>query len=109
MTLLPAILFELKRLRDERAGRLPVAVHVAVEPSQEQVEQIRQTVRERLRVEPVIEVKVDPDLLGGLLLRVGDWVFDGTVRSKLNEMRNQIIARSSHEIQSGRDRFSSAV
>jgi hypothetical protein len=38
-------------------------------------------------------------------VRLGDWLYDASVRSRLNEIRHQIIARSSHEIQSERDRF----
>jgi F-type H+-transporting ATPase subunit delta len=106
--LLPVILFEAKELRNRRASRLPVDVSAAVPLTAEQIERIRQRVRESLSLEPVIDVKVDPELLGGIKLRVGDWVFDGTVRTYLNELRDQIIARSSHEIQSRRDRFSSA-
>lgn len=109
MTLVPAILFEMKQLYDQRQRRLPVVVHSAVPLHDDQLERIRQTVRESLKLEPVIESKIEPDLLGGILIRIGDWVFDGTVRTKLNELRNRIIARSSHEIQSGRDRFSSAI
>jgi F-type H+-transporting ATPase subunit delta len=51
---------------------------------------------------------VDKDLLGGLKVRIGDTVYDSTVRTRLNNLRNQLIERSSHEIQTGRDRFSSA-
>jgi F-type H+-transporting ATPase subunit delta len=107
-TLLPAILFELVHLRDERKKRLPVTVQAAVQLTDEQIETVARAVREGLKLEPVIEVKIDPELLGGILLRVGDWVFDGTVRTRLNDLRNQIIARSSYEIQSGRDRFSTS-
>lgn len=107
MALLPVILFEARQLRDSRANRVPVQVTAAVPLDDEQVSRIRDRVRQALQVEPLIEVKVEPELLGGLKIRVGDWVFDGTVRTKLEELRNQIIARSSHEIQSGRDRFSS--
>src|SRR5207253_2562808 len=47
------------------------------------------------------------DLLGGMTVRVGDWLYDASVRTQLETIRNQLITRSSHEIQSGRDRFSS--
>lgn len=106
--LIPAILFEMKRLRDQRARRLPVNVHSAVPLADDQVERIRQTVQRALDLEPVLEVKVDPELLGGLLIRVGDHVFDGTVRTKINDLRDELLARGSYEIQSGRNRFSVA-
>lgn len=34
----------------------------------------------------------DPSLLGGILLRIGDTIYDGTVRGKLEELREQLIA-----------------
>ena len=57
--------------------------------------------------EPVLHTRVDPDLLGGLVVRVGDWLYDASVRTRLADIRDQVIQRSSHEIQSGRDRFRS--
>ena len=60
------------------------------------------------QLEPVLVLHVDPALLGGLKVRIGDTVYDSTVRTRLNNLRNQLIERSSHEIQSRRDRFSSA-
>jgi F-type H+-transporting ATPase subunit delta len=103
--LLPAIVFEAKELRDRRARRLPVFVHAAVPLADDQLERIRQAVRKQLQLEPLIEVKVEPELLGGVLLRVGDWVFDGTVHTRLMDLRNQLIERSSYDIQSQRVRF----
>ena len=108
MPLLPAVLFEARELRDRRARRLPVHVTSAVPLAEDQLEGIKAAVRKRLQWEPLLEIKVDPELLGGVQLRIGDWLFDGSIRTQLNEMRKQIIQRSSHEIQSGRDRFSSA-
>lgn len=108
-TLFPAILFELNQLRDQRAGRVPVSIRAAAPPSDEQVDRIRTAIRDRLRIEPVIEVRVEPELLGGLMFRIGDWVFDATVRTKLMQLRNQLLVSSSHEIQSRRDSFCSAA
>ncbi|MCS6849560.1 MAG: ATP synthase F1 subunit delta [Gemmataceae bacterium] len=106
--LLPVMLYELKELRDRRARRIPVSVYAAVPLSDDQLERIRNRLREVLNLEPRLEVRVDPALLGGLMIRVGDQVFDGTVRTRLHQLRDQLIARSSHEIQSRRDRFCSA-
>ena len=57
------------------------------------------------QIEPLLEEKVEPELLGGLVVRIGDWVYDASVRTRLDEIRNQLIERSSHGIASGRDRF----
>ncbi len=98
----------LHELSDERAHRLRVHVYSARPLPQEFQDRISEAVRQRFNLEPVLELHEDPALLGGLKIRIGDKVFDATVRTRIDNLRNQLIARSSHEIQSRRDRFSSA-
>jgi F-type H+-transporting ATPase subunit delta len=87
-------------------GRIPVVVRtaVALDASGEQL--ILERLRGMLKAEPQLIREVDPDLIGGLVIRVGDTVYDGSVARKLEQLRLQMIDRSVHEIQSGRDRFS---
>jgi F0F1-type ATP synthase delta subunit len=54
---------------------------------------------------PVLVVREKPELIGGLVVHVGDKVYDTSVRTKLRAVRNKLLARGSHEIQGGRDRF----
>ncbi len=109
LDLLRAILTEARDLHDERQRRLRVLVYSAVPISDEQKGAIEARVRERFELEPILVPILDPKLLGGLKIRVGDRQFDATVRARLDLLRQQLIARSSHEIQSGRDRYSTAV
>ena len=109
LDLLRAILTEARDLHDERRRRLRVLVYSAVPMDEEQQAAIGARVRERFDLEPVLVSILDPNLLGGLKIRIGDRQFDATVRARLDLLRQQMIARSSHEIQSGRDRFSTAV
>jgi F-type H+-transporting ATPase subunit delta len=95
-------------LHDDRLRRLRVHLYSAVPLTEEVKSRILKSVRDFFKLEPVLVSHVDPALLGGLKVRIGDKIFDGTVRARINNLRNQLIARSSHEIQSGRDRFSSA-
>ena len=46
------------------------------------------------------------ELLHRVVVRVGDTVFDGSVSYQLEQARASMLDRSTHEIQSGRDRFS---
>lgn len=108
LNLLRPILAAAKELRDERAKRIRVQVRSAVPLADEQANRLRQQLHDALKLDPILQMKVDPELLGGVVLRVGDWLYDASVRAKLDSIRNQLIARSSHEIQSGRDRFSIA-
>jgi len=108
LNLLRPILSAAKELQDERAKRIRVQVRSAVPLADEQANRLRQQLRETLKLDPVLQMAVDPELLGGMVVRVGDWLYDASVRAKLDSIRTQLIARSSHEIQSGRDRFSIA-
>jgi F-type H+-transporting ATPase subunit delta len=95
-----------RELLDRRANRVRVEVRSAVPLPDDQRRRLEQEVREAFHVEPVLEERVEPDLLGGLTVRVGDWQYDGTLRTRLQTIRNQVLARSSYEIQRRRDRFS---
>jgi F-type H+-transporting ATPase subunit delta len=96
-----------KELHEKRTGKVRVSVRSAVPLPDDQQERLRQEIRAAFGREPVLEVRVEPDLLGGLVVQVGDWQYDASVRTRLETIRNQLIERSTHEIQSGRDRFSS--
>jgi F-type H+-transporting ATPase subunit delta len=95
-------------LNDERSRRLRVHVYSAIPLADDVLARIRNGIHDYFKLEPVLILHEDPALLGGLKVRIGDQVFDATVRTRLNNLRNQLIERSSHEIQSRRDRFSTA-
>ena len=50
----------------------------------------------RLRVmlgkEPVAHVRVRPELLGGVVIRAGDTIYDGSLRRRLSSMRRRLLA-----------------
>ena len=108
LDLLRPIRRALHDLHDERARRLRVHMFSAVPLDDDVKTRILKAVHDIFQLEPVLVSHVDPALLGGLMIRIKDRVFDGTVRTRIDNLRNQLIARSSHEIQSRRDRFSSA-
>jgi F-type H+-transporting ATPase subunit delta len=93
-------------LCEASAGRITVEVRTPSALTAPERDSILRQLRQTLHQEASLEEVVEPALLGGMLLKVGDWVYDTSVRSRLQEIRKQLIARSSYEIQSGRDRFS---
>jgi F-type H+-transporting ATPase subunit delta len=106
LDVLRPIMTAYKRLLEERTGKMRVYLYSAAALADDQLERIRNGVRQRFQLEPVLIPRVNPDLLGGLALLIGNRLYDGTVRTRLEEIREQLIKRSSHEIQSRRDRFS---
>lgn len=103
------VLAAAREIRDERARRVRVQVRSAAPLVEDQRQRLENQLRGLLEKEPVMDVQVDPDLLGGVVVRVGDMVYDASVRTQLDTLYHQLIERSSHEIQSGRDRFSTAT
>ncbi|MBD3672045.1 MAG: ATP synthase F1 subunit delta [Planctomycetaceae bacterium] len=106
LDLLPLILRESKLNHEIRQGKKRVQVTSATELSDEQKERIRQQLSEKLPFDPIIESSVDPSLVGGIVVRVGDTVYDSSVRTRMKQLRERMRQRSLNEIQSGRDRFS---
>ncbi len=105
LDLLQPIRKALHELEDERQHRVKVHVFTAVPLPADFGERIAGAVRHRFELEPVLVAHVDPALLGGVKIRVGDKQIDATVATRLENLKNEIIARSSYEIQSRRDHF----
>lgn len=106
LNLLRAVRQSYRDLMNARARRIVVQVRTAAALDEQQRQRLIESIRASLHLEPVLEERIDPDLLGGLVLRVGDQMYDGSVRTRLLKLREKLRERSSHEIQSRRDRFS---
>jgi F-type H+-transporting ATPase subunit delta len=102
---LRAIHFETHVFYDKLRNRIPVRLSTATPLDPAAVEQIVQSLRTMLGGEPIVRQEVDPSLIGGAVLRVGDIIYDGSVANQLQNLRQQMIEKSVHEIQSRRDRF----
>jgi F-type H+-transporting ATPase subunit delta len=90
---------------DKLRNRIPVRLTTAVPVDPAAVQEIINSLRAKIGGEPVLEQKVDPNLIGGAVLRIGDVIHDGSIANQLKKLRQQINDRSAHEIQSRRDRF----
>lgn len=97
----------LHELLDGKKGAVTVQVRSAVPLSQDLQDAVEAVVREKFNVVPRLSLAVDPDLLGGLWIRVGDTILDRTLRTNLRKLRDLIETRSTYEIQSGRSYFDS--
>ena len=93
---MPAI-FRIRRAYDARWEEenklLPVEVTSAIELDKETVQQIGDKIGERTGRKVQLESKVDPDILGGIVVRVGDRILDASIANRLDSLRKQ-VARS---------------
>lgn len=106
LEILPHIARIAQREQELRMGQRRVQVTTAV-PLEGSVRQaVEAALRETLSAQPILETHVDPAILGGLVIRVGDTVYDGSVRNRLKQLRARLRERCLHEVQRGRDRFS---
>ena len=83
----PAIREEVERLASEDAGLRRAEVVSAGPLRDDQVERIRLALSARTGAEVEVSVRFDPSLLGGVIAKVGDLVFDGSLRTQLHQLR----------------------
>ena len=89
---LDAILLELDRLARRRAERRLAQVTSAVPLTEAEAEAMRAKLAERFGTDLEIQFEVDASLIGGVHLRVGDQVIDGSVAGKLAALRDHLTA-----------------
>ena len=88
---LPAILDAFEYLLDEKLGKVEVDVTVAEKLSDSELENVRQRVGKAMGKDAIVHQYVDPDIIGGLILNVGDRVIDASVRRQLKAMKEKLL------------------
>jgi F-type H+-transporting ATPase subunit delta len=90
---MPAV-FRVRRTFDELWQRenklLPVEVTSAIELDQNTVKQIGDRIGEETGQKIELSERVDPDILGGLVVRVGNSIIDSSIRARLDSLRKQV-------------------
>lgn len=98
LAILPAVIRQARATVDRRAGRRAVTVRSAVPLDDAQQASLRDRLTALVGAAPVIKLEVDPTLIGGLVVQVGDAVYDASVRNRLEQLRGRLIERRTHEI-----------
>ena len=77
-------------MREQQLGKQRVTVTTAQALSDEQKQSIADSFKQAYGKEAVLVEKIDESLLGGIVLRVGDEVVDGSVLGRLNSIRDAV-------------------
>lgn len=85
-----AILDQYQTLRDEERGIVTARVQVAKPLSDEDRETLVEALEAKTEKSIRLYVEEAPELLGGLVIRIGDRVFDGSVRNQLTNLRDRL-------------------
>jgi ATP synthase F1 delta subunit len=90
---MPAI-FRIRRefggLYAEERKLLPVTITSAVELDKDTLKEIGKKIEDNTGRKVNLTTKVDPDVIGGLVMRVGNVVMDGSIRARLERLRKQV-------------------
>ncbi len=90
MNVLPRIVEELRRLIEQAEGIERVEVVVPMPLSSSQRDLLKVVIERQTGKKAEIEEKLDPAVLGGMVVKIGDTVYDGSVRTQINTLRENL-------------------
>jgi F-type H+-transporting ATPase subunit delta len=91
LPLLPEIAAQFEMLRRASEDRIKVRVTSAVEMDDSQRSKLADRLKQRFGSDIDMENDVDPDLIGGVIVRAGDKVIDASVRGRLQQLGRQLV------------------
>jgi F-type H+-transporting ATPase subunit delta len=89
--LIPGINVEYHGLLDQKLQRVHAAVVLVRKPDRRLLNEIARRLSAAVQKEVILHTREDPRILGGVIVRIGDRVMDGSVRHKLLQLRKQML------------------
>lgn len=87
---LPEVAEAFELLAEQKSGRVRAEVVSATQLPQEYYDNLRQVLERVTGKQVVVAPSVDPSLIGGVVTRVGDHVFDGSIKHRLVELKDEL-------------------
>jgi len=88
---MPAIRREFERMADEAGGIVNVALTTAIELDEAEKRRYEKALADRLGKTVRLEYRRDPGLVAGATVQIGDRLIDGSVRTQLDRLRQQLV------------------
>ena len=86
----PDVVRAYQSLRDSQKGIVRVTARVAKNVDAEEKESLVATLEARLGKKARLDIQVDPSLLGGIVVKIGDTVYDGSFVNQLKSLRARL-------------------
>ena len=86
---------EYERLWDEENRTLPVEITSAIELDEATTESVGRKIGERAGRRVTLAARVDPDILGGIIIRIGNSILDASIRNRLEQLRRHVAQGAS--------------
>lgn len=90
LIVLPDVVRVYESLRAAAENRIAAEARTAMEPTAEQKETLEAALKRKFNADIEVNYTVDPDLIAGMAVRIGDWVVDGSARTQLDKLRAAI-------------------
>jgi len=90
--LLPEIFESFQEVVRERQGLAEAEISSPVSLNEAQKKEITQALEKLTRKKIEVKFSIDANLLGGVLVRVGDTIYDGSLRNRLDDLRQRLAA-----------------
>ncbi len=95
MPVLFRIRLEYQRLWDEENKMLPVEITSAIELDPATTENLGNKIGERTGRKVTLAARVDPEIIGGIVVRVGNSILDASIRNRLEQLRRHVAQGAS--------------
>jgi F-type H+-transporting ATPase subunit delta len=76
---------------EERSGRTVAQVTSARELSAEQQNELKANLENLTRKQVKLDFTIDPDLIGGVVTRIGSTIYDGSVKTQLENLKEELV------------------
>jgi F-type H+-transporting ATPase subunit delta len=91
LALYPLIVLQYQNFVDNHYGRKRAVVTTAITLEDDLQSKIRTQLSDLLGTDVVLSTRTEPKVLGGMTIRVGDKLIDGSIRGKFSELRNDLL------------------
>ncbi|MEM9658435.1 MAG: ATP synthase F1 subunit delta [Planctomycetota bacterium] len=88
-----------RKLLDQRTNRVRVKMETALPLDPALQDELLGSLRQMLGAEPIVETSVNPELLAGFVVRVGDRIYDASARTNIERARRGMIVHAVEAIQ----------